>query len=77
MYKVSLKISDETLCVLVEDIFLKPEEVVLHFSKNESIYSIMSSALKFGFEFYKYADGHAALYCPISLVFNIKVLTNE
>ena len=74
MYKVSLKISDEILYVLVEDIFLKSEEVVLHFSKNESIYSIMSSALKFGFEFYKYVDGHCALTCPIALVFNIKKL---
>ena len=77
MEKVSLKIKDEVLHVLCEDIYLNVPNVTLHFPESANICDIIKMSITFNVEFYKYSDGHCALTFPIEAVFNIKHLTNE
>ncbi len=77
MVKVSLKIKDETLHILCEDIYLNVDNMNVHFPESANVLDIIKMSLTFGFEFYKYSDGHCALTCPVEAVFNIKYLPNE
>lgn len=77
MKQVNLKIKEEVLHILCEDIYLNTKHVVIHFPADANIYDIMKMSMTFGVEFYKYSDGHAALTFPIEAVFNIKHLPNE
>ena len=76
MLKISLKIKDETLHILCEDIYLNVNHMNVHFPESANILDIIKMSLTFGFEFYKYADGHCTLTIPVDIVFNIKTLAN-
>lgn len=77
MVKISLKIKDEILHILCEDIYLNVDHMNVHFSESANVIDIIKMSLTFGFEFYKYTDGHCALTIPVDIVFNIKTLAHE